>query len=182
MREDSTGKHAWEYPDAPPRYVRPRNGSGSSYRAKVCVTHAFMCLRRGGRPRGVTATQTPQNYHFPLCLSNHGTSQRRNACRKDAALTSGIASWVLSCTTSLCQKGIGSWEAWFSWRGGTTPLCWNRQGAKRRAAGAVSGEAAERPMEPETFRAHNCVFAVPIFPGCACFLDKVSFSLSRIMV
>ena len=56
------------------------------------------------------------------------------------------------------------------------------QGAKRRAAGAVSGEAAERPMEPETFRAHNCVFAVPIFPGHCCFLDKVSFYLSRIMV
>ena len=30
---------------------------------------------------------------------------------------------------------------------------------------AVSGEAAERPMEPEAFRAPYCVFAVPIFPG-----------------
>ena len=35
-----------------------------------------------------------------------------------------------------------------------------RQGAKRRAAGAVSGEAAERPMEPEAVRASPCVFAV----------------------
>ena len=40
-----------------------------------------------------------------------------------------------------------------------------RQGAKRRAAVAVSGEAAERPMEPEAVRASPCVFAVPIFPG-----------------
>ena len=39
------------------------------------------------------------------------------------------------------------------------------QGAKQRAAVAVSGEAAERPMEPEAFRAHPCVFAIPIFPG-----------------
>ena len=35
-----------------------------------------------------------------------------------------------------------------------------RQGAKRRAAVAVSGEAAERPMEPEAVRAHPRVFAV----------------------
>ena len=44
------------------------------------------------------------------------------------------------------------------------------QGAKRRAAVAVSGEAAERPMEPEAVRANCCVFAVPIFPGqyCVC--------------
>ena len=38
----------------------------------------------------------------------------------------------------------------------------NWQGAKRRAAGAISGEATERPMEPEAFSAHSCVFAVPI--------------------
>ena len=31
--------------------------------------------------------------------------------------------------------------------------------------GAVSGEAAERPMEPEAVRASPCVFAVPISPG-----------------
>ncbi len=35
-----------------------------------------------------------------------------------------------------------------------------RQGAKRRATGAVSGGAAERPMEPEAVRAPCCVFAV----------------------
>ena len=40
----------------------------------------------------------------------------------------------------------------------------NRQGAKRRAAVAVSGEAAERPMEPEAVRAHCCVFAAHLFP------------------
>ena len=164
MREDSTGKHAWEYPDAPPRYVRPRNGSGSSYRAKVCVTHAFMCLRRGGRPRGVTATQTPQNYHFPLCLSNHGLTKTQRL-QERWALTLGAWSCALPCLTPLRQNTSKT-----------------AQGAKRRAAGAVSGEAAERPMEPETFRAHNCVFAVPIFPGHCCFLDKVSFYLSRIMV
>ena len=28
----------------------------------------------------------------------------------------------------------------------------------------VSGEAAERSMESETFRAHSCVLAVPISP------------------
>ena len=38
-----------------------------------------------------------------------------------------------------------------------------REGAKRRAAAAVSGEAAERPMEPEAVRAPLRVFAVPIF-------------------
>ena len=42
------------------------------------------------------------------------------------------------------------------------------QGAKRRAAGAVSGEAAERPMEPEAVRAHCCVFAILIFLGHYC--------------
>ena len=36
----------------------------------------------------------------------------------------------------------------------------DRQGAKRRAAGAVSGGAAERPTEPEAVRAPSCVFAV----------------------
>ena len=35
----------------------------------------------------------------------------------------------------------------------------DRQGAKRRAAGAVSGGAAERPTEPEAVRAPSCVFA-----------------------
>ena len=34
-----------------------------------------------------------------------------------------------------------------------------RLSAKRRAAGAVSGGAAERPMEPEAVRASPCVFA-----------------------
>ena len=34
-----------------------------------------------------------------------------------------------------------------------------RLSAKRRAAGAVSGGAAERPMEPEAIRASPCVFA-----------------------
>ena len=38
------------------------------------------------------------------------------------------------------------------------------QGAKRRAAVAVSGEAAERPMEPEAVRASLRVFAVPPIP------------------
>ena len=42
------------------------------------------------------------------------------------------------------------------------------QGAKRRAAVAVSGEAAERPMEPEAVRAHCCVFAVPILAILLC--------------
>ena len=52
----------------------------------------------------------------------------------------------------------------FGFIGGTLPhtLYKRRQGAKRRAAVAVSGEAAERPMEPETVRATSCVFAVPI--------------------
>ena len=45
-----------------------------------------------------------------------------------------------------------------------------RQGAKRRAAVAVSGEAAERPMEPEAVRAHPCVFAVPISLGTIAFI------------
>ena len=36
----------------------------------------------------------------------------------------------------------------------------DRQGAKRRAAGTVSGGAAERPTEPEAVRAPSCVFAV----------------------
>ena len=36
----------------------------------------------------------------------------------------------------------------------------DRQGAKRRVAGAVSGGAAERPTEPEAVRAPSCVFAV----------------------
>ena len=36
----------------------------------------------------------------------------------------------------------------------------DRQGAKRRAAGAVSGGAAERPTEPEAVHAPSCVFAV----------------------
>ena len=44
-----------------------------------------------------------------------------------------------------------------------------RQGTKRRAAVAVSGEAAERPMEPEAVRASPCVFAVPIASGHDCF-------------
>ena len=35
----------------------------------------------------------------------------------------------------------------------------DRQGANRRAAGAVSGGAAERPMEPKGVRASFCVFA-----------------------
>ena len=39
-----------------------------------------------------------------------------------------------------------------------------RQGAKRRAAVAVSGEAAERPMEPEAVRASPRVFAVHFSP------------------
>ena len=47
---------------------------------------------------------------------------------------------------------LGGWEVWL----------WGA--AKRRAAVAVSGEAAERPMEPEAVRASPCVFAVPIFP------------------
>ena len=62
-----------------------------------------------------------------------------------------------------CAKGwlAPPWE-----KGNRTPLrddvvfSGNRPGAKRRAAGAVSGEAAERPMEPEAFRASPCVFAV----------------------
>ena len=40
-------------------------------------------------------------------------------------------------------------------------LLGNRQGAKRRAAGAVSGEAAERPMEPEAVRAHLASLRFP---------------------
>ena len=65
---------------------------------------------------------------------------------------------------------FGSLEAWkFGIRGGALPHAptsfLNRQGAKRRAAVAVSGEAAERPMEPEAVRAPYCVFAAPIFPG-----------------
>ena len=46
------------------------------------------------------------------------------------------------------------------WKLGGWEVC-----AKRRAAVAVSGEAAERPMEPEAVRASPCVFAVPIFSG-----------------
>ena len=42
----------------------------------------------------------------------------------------------------------------------TLLLFLKRQGAKRRAAVTVSGEAAERPMEPEAVRAHPRVFAV----------------------
>ena len=51
-----------------------------------------------------------------------------------------------------------------------------RQGAKRRAAVAVSGEAAERPMESEAVRASSRVFAVPIFPGqyCRCPVRHVT--------
>ena len=66
---------------------------------------------------------------------------------------------------------FGSLEVWkFSFYGGASPHIlyipyFFTQGAKRRAAVAVSGEAAERPMEPEAVRAHCCVFAIPIFPG-----------------
>ena len=65
---------------------------------------------------------------------------------------------------------FGSLEAWkFGIRGGALPHAptsfLNRQGAKRRTAVAVSGEAAERPMEPEAVRASPCVFAVPFPPG-----------------
>ena len=47
-----------------------------------------------------------------------------------------------------------------SWRGFAPYSGFLSQGAKRRAAVAVSGEAAERPMEPEAVRATPCVFAV----------------------
>ena len=40
-----------------------------------------------------------------------------------------------------------------------------RLSAKRRAAGAVSGGAAERPMEPEAIRASPCVFAENLTEG-----------------
>lgn len=40
-----------------------------------------------------------------------------------------------------------------------------RRGAKRRAEGAISGEASARPMESEAFCAALCAFAVPIFFG-----------------
>ena len=45
---------------------------------------------------------------------------------------------------------------------------------ERRAAVAVSGEAAERPMEPEAIRAHCCVFAVPISPGLYWLCGKLT--------
>lgn len=45
---------------------------GASFHwTKVCVTHAFMRLRRGGGPRGSTATQTmPIRYSIPTRMSN----------------------------------------------------------------------------------------------------------------
>ena len=45
---------------------------GASFHwTKVCVTHAFMCLRRGGGPRGSTATQTVSiRYPIPTRMSN----------------------------------------------------------------------------------------------------------------
>ena len=102
---------------------------------------------------------------FPLMLVKPWYLTKTQRLQERWALTLGAWSFALPCLTPLRQN--------------TSKTV---QGAKRRAAGAVSGEAAERPMEPETFRAHNCVFAVPIFPGHCCFLDKVSFYLSRIMV
>ena len=53
------------------------------------------------------------------------------------------------------------------------------EGAKRRAAGAVSGEAAERPMEPEAVRASPCVFAVPFFPDTAVHSSKTDSKMGK---
>ena len=62
----------------------------------------------------------------------------------------------------LCRPGERKTERPYGATGGAPRKC---QGAKRRAAVAVSSEAAERPMEPEAVRAPYCVFAAPIFPG-----------------
>ena len=56
-------------------------------------------------------------------------------------------------------------EVWkLSFQGGASPrtIYYKRQGAKRRAAVATGGEAAERPMEPEAVRTSPRVFAVLI--------------------
>ena len=56
-------------------------------------------------------------------------------------------------------------EVWkLSFQGGASPrtIYYKGQGAKRRVTGAVSGEAAERPMEPEAVRTSPRVFAVLI--------------------
>ena len=65
-------------------------------------------------------------------------------------------------------------EAWFCWWGSAPHPDFLSHGAKRRAAGAVSGEAVERPMEPEAVRAFPRVFAVPISSGHDCFPGSVT--------
>ena len=116
-----------------------------------------------------------------LMLSRESFPQRRKSCRKGGALTPGARSCALPRPTFLRQRGLrkfGSLEAWkLGFWGGVSPhtltsLLYKRpHGAKRRAAVAVSGEAAERPMEPEAVRASPCVFAVP-FLREYCFVSN----------
>ena len=71
-------------------------------------------------------------------------------------------------------RKLGGLEVWFCWWGSAPHPDFLSHGAKRRAAGAVSGEAVERPMEPEAVRAFPRVFAVPISSGHDCFPGSVT--------
>ncbi len=118
-------------------------------------------LARGSSPRKHEGTQGPGHFTVrpcglttvPIpCVSVDFLGSGPSVARKGAPASPEKADWP-----------FGSVAAWkFGSYGGASPhtLISLLQGAKRRAAVAVSGEAAERPMEPEAVRATPCVFAV----------------------